>query len=146
MNEALFSLGNLLIMPFWLLMIAAPGWRWTARVMGSPLVALAPALAYAALVLPALGSLLPAVASPRLDAIALLLGTARGATTAWMHFLAFDLLVGRQIYLEARQRQTSAWVSSPILLCTLLLGPLGYLLHLLARSRPSATEVDQKGS
>lgn len=132
--EALFSLGNLSVMPFWLLMILAPGWRWTGRIMASPLVALAPALAYAALVLPAVASLLPLVATPRLDAIAALLGTERGATVGWMHFLAFDLLVGRQIFLDARERQIPPWVSSPVLFFTLMLGPLGYLLHLASKA------------
>ena len=49
--DRLFALSNLTVMPFWLL-IVLPRWRWTERIMRSPLVALLPALLYAALVLP----------------------------------------------------------------------------------------------
>ncbi|MCB0052120.1 MAG: DUF4281 domain-containing protein, partial [Caldilineaceae bacterium] len=33
--ETLFSLSNLLVLPFWLAMIFLPRWRWTGRVMAS---------------------------------------------------------------------------------------------------------------
>jgi hypothetical protein len=133
--EQLFQIANLVVMPFWLLMLLAPGWSWTARILRSPLVALAPALAYAALALPDLARLLPAVMSPKLDAVAALLGTPRGATLGWLHFLAFDLLVGRWVYLEARERRIPAWLSSPVLFFVLMLGPVGFLLHLGLRAR-----------
>lgn|GEM_PF-3336742 len=29
--EFLFQVSNLLVMPFWALMILAPGWRWSIR-------------------------------------------------------------------------------------------------------------------
>lgn len=131
--STLFSLSSLTVMPFWLLMILAPGWRWTARLVRSPLVAVGPALIYAALVLPELGSVLPAVMTPQLDVIAALLGTPRGATIGWVHFLAFDLLVGRHIFLDARERQIPWWFTSPLLFLVLMLGPLGFLLYLAVR-------------
>ncbi len=53
--ETVFSLSSLLVMPFWLLMILLPHWRFTRCVMRSPLVILSPALLYAALVLPRFG-------------------------------------------------------------------------------------------
>jgi hypothetical protein len=129
----LFSLSGLLVMPIWLAMIVVPGWSVTRRVVSSPLVALAPALLYAALVLPRMLEVLPIVLRPELETIAMLLGTPDGATIAWVHFLAFDVLVGRWVYLDARERKISAFVSSPILFFVFMLGPFGFLLHLLAR-------------
>ena len=131
--EGVFGLSNLLVAPFWLLAILLPRWRLTERVMRSPLVALGPAALYAALVAPRLPELAPALLRPELPAIAALLGTPEGATLAWAHFLAFDLFVGRWVYLDGRGRGVSAWVTSPLLLLTLLFGPLGFLLHLAAR-------------
>ena len=61
----------------------------------------APALAYLVMVVPRLPEILPVVARPELPAVAALLGTPAGATIAWAHFLAFDLFVGRWIYLDA---------------------------------------------
>jgi hypothetical protein len=91
-------------------------------------------LIYVALVLPQLATILPAVVSPSLPDIAALLGTPAGATIAWVHFLAFDLLVGRWAYLDARARGLSVWVTSPVLFTILMLGPLGLLLYLIARA------------
>lgn len=138
--ERLFGLSGLLVLPFWALMILLPGWRVTRWVIGSPLIALAPALIYAALVLPRLAEVWAAVASPKLPAVAALLGTAEGATIAWLHFLAFDLFVGRWVYLESRERGRSPWLISPLLLLTLMLGPVGFSLYLLARRLPRHKE------
>ena len=130
----LFDLGFLLVAPFWLLLILAPRWRVTRRVIASPLIALGPALLYAGVVLPVIGVVLPLVAQPTLPEIAALLGTPRGATAGWLHFLAFDLLVARLIYLDLEPRGVSAWVLAPLFLLTLLLGPLGYLVFLVVRA------------
>ena len=46
----LFTLTFPLAAPFWALMILAPGWSVTRRVIGSPLIAVPPVLVYAALV------------------------------------------------------------------------------------------------
>ena len=130
----LFSFANLWVLPFWALMIGAPRARLTARVVGSPLIVLPLIAAYAALVLPSLSGLLPIVARPELGAVATLLGTPAGATAGWTHFLAFDLWVGRFIVLDARERSLPSIVLSPILLLTLLLGPLGLGAYLALRA------------
>jgi len=129
-----FSISNLSVMPFWLSLVFAPGTRWTDRLVRSPLIVVPPLAIYAALVLPALGQILPAVARPELPAIAGLLGGPVGATAAWAHFLAFDLFIGRWIYLDARERRWPAPLLSGFLLATLLLGPLGLGGYLAARS------------
>jgi hypothetical protein len=132
--ETIFSLSSLLVMPFWLMMIALPHWRWTRRVIRSPLVSAAPALLYLALALPRFGELLAALASPTLPGIAAALGTPAGATLAWAHFLAFDLFVGRWAYLDSRERGISAWIMAPVLFFTLMLGPIGFLGYLAVRA------------
>lgn len=131
--DALFNVGNLLVMPFWLIMIALPRWAWARRLIASPLIAVPPALIYAALVLPQVGMLLPLLAGPNLGSIAALLGTPLGSTVGWMHFLAFDLFVGRWAYLDAIERGIHPLIMVPILFLTLMLGPIGLLLYLLIR-------------
>jgi hypothetical protein len=137
MTEALFQIGNILVLPFWLLMIVLPHWRWTKRIIGSPWIAAPTALIYAILVLPSAATLLPALTQPTLAGIATLLGTPEAAAIAWAHFLTFDLLTGRWAYLDSRARKISAWIMAPVLLLTFLLGPLGFLLYLLVRSAAS---------
>jgi hypothetical protein len=130
----LFRLSNLLVLPFWGLMILLPRWRWTRLIMRSPWVSAAPALLYVALVLPRLVMIWPAIARPTLTGIATLLGSPEGAMIAWVHFLAFDLFIGRWIYLDSQERRLSALITSPILFFTLMLGPLGFFTYLVVRS------------
>ena len=75
------------------------------------------------------GSLL----NPTLAGIAGLLGTPAGAAVGWVHFLAFDLFVGRWAYLDSRERGISAWLVSPTLFFMFMAGPLGLLLYLAVR-------------
>jgi ABA DEFICIENT 4-like len=142
----LFRLSNMLVLPFWALMILLPRWRWTWRIMRSPFVSAAPALLYAALVLPRLGAIWPAISRPTLPGIATLLGSPEGATIAWVHFLAFDLFVGRWIYLDSQERRLSPLLTAPVLFLTLMLGPLGFLIYLVLRAVARSRETDKRGA
>jgi hypothetical protein len=131
--EIVFNLGNLLVLPFWVLMIFIPRWRWTERVMKNSLVIALPALLYTLLVVPRLLEIFPALLRPELHTIAALLGSPEGATIGWTHFLAFDLFVGHWIYRDSRLRNFSVWLMGPILFLTLMLGPVGFLLYLITK-------------
>lgn len=100
--DTLFQLSNLLVMPFWFLMILLPHWRWSKRIMASLWTVVPAALLYVILVAPNLLGFLGMLANPALGNIASLLGTPVGATIGWVHFLAFDLFVGRWAYLDSR--------------------------------------------
>lgn len=128
--DLVFSASGLLVMPLWLLMIALPRWSVTVAIVRSPLVVLPAALLYTALILPGLLDVLPALARPELGPIAALLGTPTGATIAWVHFLAFDVFVGRWVFLDARERGLSPWLVSPVLALVLMVGPLGLATYL----------------
>ncbi len=134
----IFSASFLLVAPFWFLLIFLPDWTWTARIARSPWTIAPAALLYTALVLPSSVNVLTAVTNPDLTGITALLGTPAGATIAWVHFLAFDLFVGRWLYLDSRERGLSPWLVSPVLLLTLMLAPIGFLVYLLVRSMAPA--------
>jgi hypothetical protein len=131
--DTIFSVSSFLVMPFWFLMIFLPTWKWTKRIIASPWISASAALLYAVLVLPGVLQILPAVMNPNLGGIQSLLGTPAGATIAWVHFLAFDLFVGRWVYLDSREKQLSFFLVSPLLFLVLMLGPLGFLLYLILR-------------
>jgi len=135
MTALLFDLTFLVAAPFWALMILLPRWSWTRRIAGSPWIVLPPILIYAVLVAGSFGDVLPAVARPTLEGVRELLGTADGAAAGWAHFIAFDLFVGRWAYLDSRARGVPALLMAPILLLTILLGPIGLLTYLLVRTR-----------
>ena len=138
--QLLFSLAFPLAAPFWALMILAPGWSATRRIVASPLIVVPALLVYAAAVLPDIATVLPAVTSPTAAGVAALLGTPVGVATGWAHFIAFDLFVGRWCYLDARDRGVHPLVMAPVLVLTILLAPLGLLSYLVLRGvrRPVA--------
>jgi hypothetical protein len=78
---------------------------------------------------------LPTVLSPTLSGVRDLLGTADGAAAAWAHMIAFDLFVGRWTWLDSRERGVPALVMAPVLVLTILLGPLGLAAYLGIRTR-----------
>ncbi len=144
--ETVFSFSFLLVAPFWLMMIVLPHWSWTRRLMQSLLVVVPAAVLYALLVLPRLGEVFVEVVNPTLAGIALLLGSPAGATIAWAHFLAFDLFVGRWVYLDGRKRTISAWLMAPVLFFTLMLGPIGLLVYLSIREIHGLGSGNQTGA
>jgi hypothetical protein len=118
---------------FWLLMIVTPNWSVTRRVMASLLVPALLAVLYLVLLVPSLPAVLPLLMRPERAAIAELLGAPEGTVVAWVHFLTFDLFVGRWEYLDAQERRLPHWLLAGALILTLLFGPLGLLTYLLLR-------------
>ena len=141
--SVLFRVSNLLVLPFWALMILLPRWQWTMRIMRSPVISAAPAALYA-LVLPHLDEIWPAISQPMLGGVSAFLSSPAGATIAWVHFLAFDLFVGRWIYLDSRERLISTWRVGQALFLTLMVGPAGFLLYLVLRSAARCRRREQE--
>jgi len=131
--DQLFQISNVLVIPFWVLMIALPRWQWTRTIMASHLVVLPIALLYSVLVVPNLASILPDLANPTLPVVQQLLGSDAGATTAWIHFLAFDLWTGRWVFLDAQSARVPVWITSLALIAVFMVGPFGLLLYLTIR-------------
>jgi hypothetical protein len=92
-------------------------------------------LIYAVLVMGSLPDLLPVVIDPTLAGVRELLGSANGAAAGWAHMIAFDLFVGRWLWLDSRDRKIGHPVMVPILLLTILFGPLGLGVYLAVRDR-----------
>jgi Domain of unknown function (DUF4281) len=133
--NTLFSLSSVAVVPLWFLMIVLPTWRWTTRIVSEPWAYAPLTVVYAVLVLPRFGEIAAAVViRPSAETVGALLATPAGATIAWVHFLAFDVFVGRWTYLDSRERGVHPLVMAPILLLTFLFGPMGLLSYLVARS------------
>ena len=54
-------------------------------------------------------------------------------TSAWVHFLAFDLMVGIWIKKNAMKHGISHWLLIPCFFFTFMIGPMGLLIYLLIR-------------
>jgi hypothetical protein len=68
-----------------------------------------------------------------LDGVMELFTSKIAVTTAWLHFLAFDLMAGIWIKKNAVQHGIKHWILLPCFFFTFMIGPVGVLLYLLIR-------------
>ncbi len=137
----LFRLANLVVLPFWLLMLLLPRTGLTRRVMNSNLIFSLLGAGYTTVLVQGLRqnpSGFKALSNPDLDGITKLFASKQSVFAGWVHFLTFDLFVGRWIYMDSLERGKPARLS---LLLTFLAGPLGLLFYLnfaRPKARPSS--------
>jgi hypothetical protein len=102
MTGFLFDLSFWLASPVWLLLIFAPNWRHTARIAASPLTVVPVLVVYLALAIPVFPDLWAAVSGPDIEGFRDLTVLANGAGAVWAQVIAWDLLLGQWMFLEAR--------------------------------------------
>ena len=133
MLKFFFHLAALAVLPFWMLVIFLPHWEKTRILLDSLAVLAIPLLAYNVLALPRLRSLaLLLFHRDVFERYVKAVATPGGAVLMWAHVSAFDLFVGRYIYNDAMTRVLSWWWVGPILLVTMIAGPIGLGAYLLA--------------
>lgn len=129
----IFSIANFTALCGWLLLIVLPGRAWVNRVVAGVAVPAAFAVVYAIIMaMHFFGSeggfsSLPDVARLFTNPWLLLAG--------WIHYLAFDLLIGSWEARDARERGVHHLLVIPCLIMTFMFGPAGWLLYLGIRSR-----------
>jgi len=130
--ELLYSAFTLTVSVFWLLLIVAPKWIWTDRIVHTVLVPLA--LFLWAIVLSVLGPPPPEGAGMgSMKAVMLLLGGETATLTLWTLVMGWDLLAGAWLARDARRRGIHhAWVVVCLVL-TFVYGIIGLVLYLLVR-------------
>jgi hypothetical protein len=134
MSESLFDLAFVVVAPFWVLMILAPGWRVTHRIASSPLTVVPVLVVYTLLAVPVFPELWALVTEPTLDGFRELAALADGAGAVWAQILAWDLLIGQWIYLESRRLGLHPLFTGPLLVLTVLLSPFALALFLVVRA------------
>ena len=130
----LFNTENLIILPFWLSVILAPNNGLVKRLMSSYIPVLVAALAYtwsAYLAFQDPAALEGFASISDITGLGKGLGSEAGTATAWAHFIAQDLFVGRWIYLDGLRN--GVWTAHSLTLA-FLFGPTGILSHLATRS------------
>ncbi|MFI7676028.1 ABA4-like family protein [Actinophytocola sp. NPDC049390] len=129
-----FTLVFVAAAPFWLLMIFAPTWEWTRRIVSSPWSATPPLVFWFVFAIPMFGELLPAVAKPTLAGWQDLLAEPAALTFAWAQIIAWDLFVGRWMYLDSRERGIHPLVMGPLLVVAIMLSPIAVPAYLILRN------------
>lgn len=138
--ELAFSILNGLAVIGWLPLIFAPRARWTAPVSEWAVSALL-GVAYVFFLVSGWGRGGGGFGS--LAGVAQLFTVKELLLAGWIHYLAFDLLVGARIVRQATEAGIAHIFVVPILLLTFMFGPAGFLSFALLRLawRMRATSV-----
>ena len=129
--ETLFSIANTWILPGWLLLLFAPSWKYTGRIVFY-LIILVLAVTYAVLLFGDLGSFDPEAGSS-LAGLTEAFSGPKAALIGWIHYLAFDLFAALIIAKDARRVGVNRFLMVVPLFFTLMTGPVGLLLYTLIR-------------
>lgn len=129
--EKLFSICSTLVLPGWLLLVVAPRWKWTARLICAVLLPLMLALVYLFLVVTHFGTSEGGFGS--LAQVAQLFQNPNNLLAGWIHYLAFDLFVGSWEVRDAQRVGLHHLLVVPCLILTFLFGPVGLLLYFALR-------------
>ncbi len=130
--SAAFSLANTLALAAWVVLLVQPRAAWVQRVVGT-LVPGGLAVGYVVVMALRLGRVDGGFDS--LEGVAALFADRTLLLGGWVHYLAFDLLVGGWISRDADARAIPRWKVAPFLVLTFLFGPAGWLgYRLLARA------------
>jgi hypothetical protein len=124
--DRLFSICSGVATVGWLLLVLAPRWRWTDRLVLRGWWSLFLSAIYLLLIV----RFMPGAAGGfgSIAEVRALFGSDALLVAGWVHYLAFDLLVGA---FEIRQSQTIGiphLMVVPALILTFLFGPIGLLL------------------
>ena len=130
-EEVIFQICNLLVVPGWILLVAAPRWKWTVRLTMFVIPA-ALACIYTFLFVATFEGLRATV--PSLDMLSYLLRTKSALLSTWVHFLALDLFAGAWMVRDSQQSKIAHAAVIPCLVLTFLLGPIGLLVYIAARA------------
>ena len=130
--DHIFSVVNFVALCTWLVLALFPRRRWAIHVAAGTAVPAVFAAAYIAIVAATFGrasggfSSLPEVAALFSNPWLLLAG--------WIHYLAFDLLVGAWEVRDAQRRNIPHLLVVPCLILTFMFGPAGWLLYVMLRT------------
>lgn len=136
--DAAFSGAGSLAIGGWLLLILAPRWRIGLMLAGLVVPTLL-SLGYLVLIAVYWHGARGGFSS--LDDVAALFASPPLLLAGWVHYLAFDLLIGAWLLRRSQREGLPHWAMIPVLILTFLFGPVGYLLYrLIATSRAVASE------
>lgn len=141
MNSMLFDLSFYLAVPFWVLMILAPTWSRTKQIMSSPWIIAPILVVWAILAAPLFPELWALVTGPSLTLLQALVTDPGAVALLWVQIIAWDLFIGRWMYLDSRERGVHPLIMGPLMVFTILLSPVGLPLYLVIRAFAGTRET-----
>jgi Domain of unknown function (DUF4281) len=129
--ETIFSVVNTLALVSWIILLVAPRWKFTMKIIISGAIPMLLSVAYLVLIITTFGK-----ADGGFDTLANVMKLFTyewAALGGWIHYLAFDLFVGSWEVKDSQEKGISHWFVVPCLVFTFLLGPIGFLMYYVLR-------------
>lgn len=119
----------------WSLLVFAPRWRWTRRLVHGALVPLVLCAAHASLIvaLYATANVPDGASGATLASVMRMFDAPWLALVCWIHYLAFDLFVGAWMARDGARHELPHLAVAPCLVVTLFFGPAGFLVYFVVR-------------
>jgi hypothetical protein len=133
--EPLFTIANGAAVLCWILLAILPSRRWVTDIVTGTAAPALFAVAYVAILLTVFPSADGSFNS--LAGVTTLFSNPWVLLAGWLHYLAFDLLIGTWEARDSVERGVPRWLLVPCLFLTLMFGPTGWLLYMIVRSRYS---------
>lgn len=132
-----FSLVNTVILLPWLLMLIAPNWQWTKKLIYSYVFQILLGILYLVWFLMNSGDF-DFNAFSEIELLAGAFANPQLAFIGWIHYLAFDLFVGAWILKDGQEHKIAHWKLIPCLLFSFMMGPIGLLMYFGIRASSKA--------
>jgi hypothetical protein len=123
----IFTAANLVALVAWVLLAVLPRQRWVTSIVTGVAVPAGFAIAYIIIIASQWGRSTGGFST--LDAVSALFNNRWLLLAGWLHYLAFDLLVGAWEMRDAREHGIPHAAVLPCLALTFLFGPAGWLLY-----------------
>ena len=130
--EQVFSITNTIAVLCWILLAVLPGRRWVTDIVTGKAAPALFAVIYIGIIVATFGRGEGSFGS--LAGVATLFSNPWLLLAGWLHYLAFDLLIGTWEARDARARKLPHLLLVPCLFLTLMFGPLGWLLYMGVRT------------
>ncbi|MEW7280206.1 ABA4-like family protein [Aquimarina sp. 2201CG1-2-11] len=130
---AVFSIANMITIPMWALMILLPKWKVTKFLMDYKVIPLLLSLIYAIYILYAIymGGMMD---FGSLKSVMKLFTEESAVLAGWVHYLAFDLIVGMWILDQNKKYKIHSLLMAPCLFATFMFGPIGFLIFIIIKT------------
>jgi Domain of unknown function (DUF4281) len=130
--QTLFKICNTIAPLGWLLLLVAPRWSWTRKIVVSGILPLMLGLVYLTVILLYFGQAEGNFNS--LEGVMKLFDDPFVVVAGWVHYLAFDLFIGSWELTNGQKLGIHHLLLVPCLIFTFLFGPIGLLMYFTIRA------------
>ena len=128
-----FSIANMIAIPMWVLMLFFSKWKVTRFLIDFKVIPLALAFMYAIYIFQAI-QISGMMDFGSLTSVITLFTEENAVLAGWIHYLAFDLLVGMWMLDQNKELRINQLLMAPCLFLTFMLGPIGFLLFMIIKT------------